>query len=123
MSFRKVAVMMFSAAALTFAGAALSQDEYQQPPTEPEPVEVSDAQLEQFVAAQESITAIQQDFSGRLEGVEDPEEAYELQVQANDEMTQAVEDAGLSVEDYNQVAMAIQTDAELRERLEEMSNR
>jgi hypothetical protein len=105
--------------ALAFSGMALAQDysmEQQQPPQ----VEVSDSELKKFAEAQAEITSIQQDFSGRLQGVDDPEAAHELQVQANAEMTEAVAEAGLDVESFNNIAMAIQNDPELQQRLTAM---
>lgn len=96
------------------ATGALAQDMQQYAP---ETIDVSDHQLEQFVDAQVAIIDIQQDFSGRLQGVEDPEKAHELQVEANEEMTSAVEDAGLDVESFNAIAMAIQNSPELQQRL------
>lgn len=95
--------------------AALAQTDpmQQQPPA----IDVSDQQLEQFVEAQVAIIEIQQDYTERLQGVEDPNRAHELQVQANDEMTQAVDEAGLDVSSFNEIAMAIQNDPELQQRL------
>ncbi len=98
------------------AGALAQQDPMQEPPP-PADIDVSDQQLEQFVEAQTAIIEIQQDYTGRLEAVEDPDEAHELQVQANEEMTDAVTDAGLDVESFNEIAMAIQNDPELQQRL------
>lgn len=101
--------------------AAVAQEGQMQPPAEPPAdIDVSDQQLEQFAEAQTSIIEIQQDFSERLQGVEDPERAQELQVQANEEMTSAVDAAGLDVESFNAIAMAIQNDPELQQRLTEM---
>lgn len=105
--------------ALMFGTAAVAQQDMQQQ-SEPETIDVSDAQLEQFADAQTKIADIQQDFSTRLQEVEDPEKANELQRQANEEMTAAVEDAGLDVESFNQIAMAIQNDPELQQKLTEM---
>lgn len=121
MNIRKAVIALSASAAFVFSGALIAQQEGYQAPAEQEPVEVSDTQLEQFVNVQEEIGRIQEDFSQRLEGVDDPEAAYELQVEANDEMTEAVENSGMSVEEYNEIAMAIQTDADLRDRLNEMN--
>lgn len=107
---------------LAFTGSGIAQQdeggfgEMQQAPQ----VDVNDQQLNQFVEAQGAIAEIQQDFSGRLQGVEDPEEAHSLQVEANDAMTKAVEDAGLSVEQFNEIAMAIQANPDLQQRLSDM---
>lgn len=105
--------------ALIFGAAAVAQD-YQAQEPEMETIDVSDQQLEQFADAQVEIASIQQDFSSRLQGVEDPEKAQDLQRQANEEMTAAVEDAGLDVQTFNQIAMAIQSDPELQQKLTEL---
>ncbi|MFW5815943.1 MAG: DUF4168 domain-containing protein [Wenzhouxiangella sp.] len=112
---------MSLAIALSFGlTAAVAQEGQMQQPPPPEDIDVSDQQLEQFADAQTSIIEIQQDFSERLQGVEDPERAQELQVEANEEMTSAVDEAGLDVESFNAIAMAIQNDPELQQRLTEM---
>jgi len=115
---RKITTLMTLTVALIFAGAALAQTGYEA--QQPEPVDVSDQQLEQFADAQVEIAGIQQDFSGRLQNVDDPEKAHELQLKANEQMTQAVEEAGLDVESFNQIAMAIQNDPELQQKLTEL---
>lgn len=99
------------------------QQQQQQPPQQqqqPETIDVSDEQLEQFADAQVEIASIQQDFSARLQEVDDPEKAHDLQLEANEEMTAAVEEAGLDVESFNQIAMSIQNDPDLQQKLTEM---
>lgn len=109
---------------LVFTGNTLAQEEesgYGEAQQAPAPeVDVSDEQLQQFVDAQGAISGIQQDFAGRLEGVEDPEEAQKLQGEANEAMVEAVEAAGLSVDQFNEIAMAIQGNPELQQRLSDM---
>ncbi|MGY6629799.1 MAG: DUF4168 domain-containing protein [Wenzhouxiangella sp.] len=119
MNLRKTLTLIATAATFAFATNLAAQDHQmqQQPPAPPQTVEVSDQQLEQFADAQIQITEIQQDFAGRLQEVDDPEQAHELQVQANEEMTEAVQEIGLSVQDFNEIAMAIQNDPELQQRL------
>lgn len=119
MNLRKMFALLTLAVALTFGVSAIAQDEYQAQ-EQPEQIDVSDQQLQQFADAQVEISSIQQEFSGRLQGVEDPEEAHELQLEANEQMTAAVEDAGLDVESFNQIAMAIQNDPELQQKLTEL---
>lgn len=110
--------------ALLFGMAATAQQQGQQQPpqqqAQPETIDVSDQQLEQFAEAQVEIASIQQDFSARLQEVDDPEKAHDLQLEANEEMTAAVEEAGLDVESFNQIAMSIQNDPELQQKLTEM---
>jgi len=82
-------------------------------------VEVSDTDLELFAEAQEQIIAIQQDYSQRLQGAEDPERASKLQQEANEKMVSAVEESGLDVETFNTIAVAVQNDPELQQRLQD----
>jgi hypothetical protein len=118
MTIRRTLMLMIVTAAFALTGAAIAQD-YQMQQQEPQ-TEVSESELQQFATAQVQISEIQQDFAGRLQGVEDPEKAHELQIKANEEMTEAVEDAGLDVESFNTIAMAIQNDPELQQRLTAM---
>lgn len=124
MNLRKMFTLMTLGFALAFGASAIAQEQQQQQgeyqAQEPEQIEVSDQQLEQFADAQTEISSIQQEFSGRLQGVEDPEKAHELQLEANEQMTEAVEEAGLDVESFNQIAMAIQNDPELQQKLTEL---
>ncbi|MCC5863775.1 MAG: DUF4168 domain-containing protein [Wenzhouxiangella sp.] len=118
MKIRNVLTAACFSTALLFAVTANAQDYQMQ--QQPAQVEVSDQQLQQFAEAQIQISEIQRDFSARLQDVDDAERAHELQVQANEEMTEAVEDAGLDVQSFNEIAMAIQNDPELQQRLTAM---
>ena len=138
MNVRKTILTLSVSAALGVSGALFAQqqdpqqqqqDPQQQQQQEHAPpadqhadIDVSDEELRQFAEVQDVIAGIQQDFSQRLEGVEDPEEAHEIQTEANEEMTAAVEDSGMSLEEYNEIAMAVQSDPELRDRLMEVSD-
>ncbi len=119
MKIRNIFALIVFSSALVFGGQAMAQD-YQMEQQEPPQTDVSEQELQQFAEAQTQISEIQQDFAGRLQDVEDPEKAHELQVQANEEMTEAVESAGLDVDSFNDIAMAIQNDPELQQRLTTM---
>lgn len=118
----RTTLKLFAAAATLMLGTAvLAQEAAQQPQrSAPQTIEVSDQQLQQFADAQMEIAGIQQEFSSRLQNVEDPKKAQDLQRQANEEMTTAVEEAGLDVESFNQIAMSIQSDPELQQELTRM---
>ncbi|MDZ7790022.1 MAG: DUF4168 domain-containing protein [Xanthomonadales bacterium] len=122
MTFGNTLKIFAAATALTFSLATIAQEEQSQGQAmqQQETIDVSDQQLEQFADAQMEIASIQQDFSSRLQNVEEPEKARDLQREANEEMTAAVEEAGLDVESFNQIAMAIQNDPELQQKLTEM---
>lgn len=80
----------------------------------------SDQQLEQFADSYLDILDIQQDFTQRLEQTEQPEQAQQLQQEANQEMVQAIEDNGLDVQEYTEIARAMDTDPQLRQQVVEL---
>ena len=106
------------AALLAFSTAGIAQQQ-QAAPTD---VEVSDADLRSFAEARTAISEIQQDYSTRLQNADDPEKANELQQQANEEMIGAVEETGLDVDSFNTIAMAIQNDPELQQKLQQIDS-
>lgn len=90
-----------------------------QPPAAAAPAEanISDAQLEKFVTAFGEVRDLEQAFTRELEKVDNQEEAQALQQGTQQKMMGAVEDAGLSVEEYNQIVSAMRQDPELREEI------
>ena len=78
----------------------------------------SEEDLQAFADVQPEIESIRAEYAERLQEASDPEEAAELQNEAGQKMVDTVTDAGLEVETYNNIAIAVQSDAELRERIE-----
>jgi hypothetical protein len=107
---------------LAFSGAVVAQGagQPQQPPAAAPTVEVDDSQLNLFVEAQTEVIKISEKWNARMQEAESPEAAQEIRGQAHEEMVSAVEDAGLSVEEFNQIATAAQADPELQNRLRSM---
>ncbi len=110
---------------LGLGGKAMAQEEYQQEyqqegqqqemmQQEAPEVDLSDAELDKIAEAYEAVTEVREEFQGELEGMEDPEQAQEVQAEAEEKMVQAVEETGLEVETYNQAMEAAQMDEELR---------
>ncbi|RFA29840.1 hypothetical protein CAI21_08370 [Alkalilimnicola ehrlichii] len=93
---------------------------YEAPTGQQQAADFSDDSLNQFADSYVDILDIQQDFTARLEGAEDPEQAQQLQQEANEEMVQAIEDNGLSVQEYTEIARAMDTDPELRQQVVEL---
>lgn len=87
------------------------------------PAEVDQATVEKFVGALVEVQGIQQEFSKELQDVKDREQAQQLQVQAQQEMMKAVENNGLSIEEYNQVVSMMNQDGELRNKILERAAR
>jgi hypothetical protein len=111
------------------AGPALADDEHEYehqappPPVQPEgqqhldTAHLTDAKLEQFVDALTEVHVIRNEAASELEAATDMETAQEVQLRAQQQMIDAVEEAGLSVEEYNQIATLMSTDPELQERI------
>lgn len=81
---------------------------------------VTDEQLEQFASALDEIEGINDKFVEELEAAENQEEAQELQIEAQSQMVEAVEDSGLTVEEYNAIAYRMQNDPEVQEKIEDL---
>ncbi|WP_026287448.1 DUF4168 domain-containing protein [Thioalkalivibrio sp. ALJ24] len=84
-------------------------------------VDLSDEDIDTFVEAFVSVQQVREDFADRLQEAEDETQAQQMQQEAQDEMVSAVEDAGMSVEEYNEVAMALQNDPELMQEVQEQA--
>lgn len=99
------------------------QQEAQPMPQEQEVPEVSDEQIDAFVEAHVNVNQVREEYTQRLQEAEDQEEAQRLQQEANQAMTDAIEDSGMDIDEYEEVAMAVNADPEIRdqvmERLEE----
>lgn len=86
------------------------------------PTDFSDSDLKKFAAVQEDLEGIRSQYSGKLETTEDPDQAAQLQQEASQKMVQVVQDAGMDVETYSNIALALQSDAELRDKVQTMMN-
>lgn len=115
-----------SAAVLLFGATAHAQQpdagEPAAQPQVPQPaaIEVSDEQVATFVKAQEAIGTIGAEWQGKIEAMSDPEEIRGAQEAAHQEMVAAVEATGISVEDFNRIAQAAQSDRALQQRISEL---
>ncbi len=116
--------LMAGAAALTLmiggtAYAAQNQGAAPQGPaqgqTAMEPV--TDEQLAQFITAATDVQNVQADYAQRMQNTQDQEKAQSLRQEAQDQMIAAVEESGLTVQQFNQIGQRLQTDQELAERL------
>ncbi|MBK1734580.1 hypothetical protein CKO15_04620 [Halorhodospira abdelmalekii] len=84
-------------------------------PPQPDQATFSDAQVERFVQAYLDIIDIQEAYTSEIQEADGGEQARELQEQANDDMVSAIEDNGLSVPEYSEIANAMDMDPELRD--------
>lgn len=78
---------------------------------------VDQATVQSFAAAYGSVLAIQEEYGARLQQVDTQEEAQNLQQEAQAKMMTAVEDEGVSVQQYNELAARMEQDEALRQQV------
>lgn len=114
-------------AGLTLSGAALAQQTATAAPTEAatamqqSPVELTDANLLKFSMAMDAIQLVGAEYESKFQAAETPEQAQQVQQEAQAEMVKAVEAAGLSTDEYNAIAQQAQQDEALRNKILAMS--
>jgi len=109
------------AALFMVAGASQVSAQQATQTTQPAPAiqasDISDQKLEKFADSLGEIMEIREDFTAKLEKTGDPAEAQQLQQEANEKMMSSVEDNDLSIEEYNAINQAVQSDPQLRDRV------
>jgi|TARA_Y100001968_G_scaffold330231_2_gene381497 Sec-independent protein translocase protein TatA len=73
--------------------------------------------LESFAESLGEIMEIREEFTGKLQQTEDANKARDLQQQANEKMLGVIEENDISIDEYNAINQAVQTDPELRNRV------
>jgi hypothetical protein len=94
--------------------------EHAAPGAQAEQIEVTDEKLQQFLTAAINVQDVQREYVAEIEATEDPTEVETLREAAQEEMVTAVEDSGLSVLEFNLIAVRLQSDTQLLERLDSM---
>lgn len=109
------------AALFMVAGASQVSAQQATQATQPAPAiqasDISDQKLEKFADSLGEIMEIREDFTAKLEKTGDPAEAQQLQQEANEKMMSSVEGNDLSIEEYNAINQAVQSDPQLRDRV------
>ena len=105
------------AGAVMFLGAGpgdVHAQQQQQPPQQPAmPSELSQDQIETFADAAIEVQRVQQDFDAQVQAAQDAEEIEQLQQQAQQDAQQAIQDKGLSLDEYNAILQAANQDPQL----------
>lgn len=106
----------------TGAAVAQQQPAQQQPAQQqaPQAKDFDKAELESFVEAQAEVSDISQDYQQKMQNADNPEAQASMRQEANQEMVQAVNDAGLDPSTYNAIAQAAQSDPQLAQKIEGM---
>lgn len=77
---------------------------------------VSQAELEQFVAAFTEFRAVQAEYRRRIKRAEDDDERARLKRQGRQALAQAIRDEGLEIGRYKYIGRSLQEDEDLRSR-------
>lgn len=85
------------------------------PPPATEVIDPTDQQLASFAAATLEVDRLNDEWLDRMEAVEDGNQRQAMRTQALQEMTAAVEDEGLTVEEYNAIVQAVEADPAVAE--------
>ena len=81
-----------------------------------------DAQtIDRFVDAFVAVQEVREEYSEQLGSAEDAAATEALEQEAQMAMVEAVENQGMSVDQYNQVAMQVQHDPEMVRQIQEMA--
>ena len=76
--------------------------------------DLSDQKLSAVAAALERVASLQQEYRQRIAETEAPADKERIVAEANNELTKAVADQGLSVEEYTSILNVARDDAEIR---------
>ncbi len=109
-----LSALLGAVAALAVQGLQAAQADPAVPAPEAEsaPVEVSDEKLRQFVTAATDVQDIQQEYITR---------AQTLQEETQQKMVEKVEDAGMTLAEFQSISVLVQNDPDLLRRLDEIN--
>lgn len=80
--------------------------------------EFDEATLKKFAKAHTKITKTQIEYSQKIHQTSDQQKAQSLQIEAQDKMLGIIKNNGLTIEDYNAIALQMNTDPELIKKIE-----
>lgn len=115
----KPLALILATAFIMMAPLGAHSEQSQPPKASPHPAapQMDEATVNKFVVAYGKVVELQQTYSAKLENAADQQEAQVIQQQAQQEMMSAVEEAGISVEEYHQIVQTMQRDPALREKV------
>lgn len=122
--YKHLALASLLGSSLALAGAAVAQAPEMPPggdashslPGE----QVDEERLRRFAEAQAEVIEISEKWTSRLDAADSVEAAREVQAEANQELVGAVQAAGFSVQEYNQISNTVQNDPALQSRVESL---
>lgn len=103
------------------ATTANAQDSYMPPQgQQQQQINVTETELQEFAKAQDAISQLQEQFQGQAANITSQAEMTALQQQVNEQMVQAIQKTDLSIDQYNLIATAVQTDPNLQKKYMDM---
>ena len=99
--------------AVMLMGAGLAEVRAQQQPQPAMPSELSQSEIETFADAAIEVQRVQQEFDSQVQAAQNAEEIEQLQQQAQQDARQAIENHGLSVDEYTAILQAANQDPQL----------
>ncbi len=115
-SMPSLAVAILSAACLLSVPAANAQNPSPSQSQQPASPNISDQKLDAAAAALEHVASIKQSYQQKIAAAPSSEKER-IAGEANQAMTKAVTDQGLSVEEYTSIMQVAQNDPSVREKL------
>lgn len=119
MMIRSRVVTMMTVAVLGIAAAPISWAQTGQPPAAQPALSYSDDELKSFVVAALEVQRINSVYLPKLQAAATPEEQQQVRAAASEEMVQAVEKNGLSVDKYKEILDQAQTNPAVAGRVKE----
>ena len=128
----KLLVSVTASLALLAAAPAMAQQNQQEPAAQQtqgsgysdpaaagtQDTNFSDAQLKDFIEAQEGVMEVREEYIQKIEAAESQQKAQELQMEANDKMVSVIEDVGIDIPTYNSIATAYSSEPKVRNRVD-----
>ncbi len=109
------ATATFTALAMAFLLATNAQAQDIPQEQAPPDTDVAQEELETFAEIYVDVDEVRAELEAEMAAADSPEEAQQVQQQANETMTQIVEGHGMSIERYTEITQALNADPELHD--------
>jgi len=90
------------------------------PPAPAATANIPDAKLQQFVSSAQQVALLSNEYTEKLQSVQGDGAKQELVQEANAKMAAAVESNGLTVNEFNSIGEAVESDPALAQRAQQM---
>lgn len=120
---KKTALLLSFIMGLSFSlmATANTNNTMQQTPATNQPAaNVSESDLNKFAKAHQEVMQIQQKYQQKLQTNQGKQAAQQIQQEANQEMSKAVENNGLTIQQYSKIAQMVQQSPQLQEKIQKM---